>query len=353
MTEGVIASAKSHELTQARYKVGKHELARNDYEVVLYWSRELSIDPERIMDILETTVATGEFVDEDDIILRIEHGRFASLVWDFNQLPITAVTWCDSLLLEELTCKGKCSITDRVLKPKIHSLQQFDAINIGLKAIDLQGVPNLRKMDCSFNQLISELDLSSVPELTRLRCSHNQLTELDLSPVPELKELSCGRNHLTDLDLSPVPELTRLWCYGNQLTELDLSPVPKLTLLSSGFSQLTELDLSPVPELKELRCSNSQLTDLDLSPVPGLKELGCSDNQLTELDLSPVPELKELSCGRNHLTDLDLSPVPKLTDLTCSENPISKIYISLRTNRDVLKVVSPEVLIITREVDEA
>ena len=41
MTEGVIASAKSHELTQARYKVGKHELARNDYEVVRYWSREL------------------------------------------------------------------------------------------------------------------------------------------------------------------------------------------------------------------------------------------------------------------------------------------------------------------------
>lgn len=132
MTKGVVDLARSHEGAQltSLKRIGKFELADADYETVLMWSDELSMSPECIMNHLEKwreCVGRIDFLYNSirEIDLRIENGRFKSLVWDFERLPITRSDWCDRLALDALGCWGTCSLPKEELNLQIGTLQNF------------------------------------------------------------------------------------------------------------------------------------------------------------------------------------------------------------------------------------
>ena len=177
------------------------------------------------------------------------------------------------------------------------------------------------------NKGITTLEgISYFPNLKKLDCSNNQLTELDVSKNTELVTLDCSGNELTSLDVRQDAALKELYCYENQLTELDVSQNTKLKLLQCYSNQLTSLDVSKNTALEELLCNHNQLsslqlTSLDVSKNTGLKRLKCYSNQLTSLDVSKNMALEELLCNQNQLSSLDVSQTA-VTSLDASNNMI-------------------------------
>lgn len=149
-------------------------------------------------------------------------------------------------------------------------------------------------------------NLADFPNLTRLSIRGVE-TPLDLSKNSKLKDLDCSYNGLTRLDVSVLPDLEKLVCDGNELVSLDLSRNPRLKELECSNNKLPELDVSALPDLEKLKCKWNAITSLDLSQTTKLVELDCSDNKLTSLDISRCPAIKDVRLGFNNLTEFNFS----------------------------------------------
>lgn len=149
-------------------------------------------------------------------------------------------------------------------------------------------------------------NLADFPNLTRLSIRGVE-TPLELSKNPKLKDLDCSYNGLTRLDVSVLPDLEKLVCKGNELVSLDLSRNPRLKELECSNNKLPELDVSALPDLEKLKCKWNAITSLDLSQTTKLVELDCSNNKLTSLDISRCPAIKDVRLGFNNLTEFNFS----------------------------------------------
>lgn len=149
-------------------------------------------------------------------------------------------------------------------------------------------------------------NLADFPNLTRLSIRGVE-TPLDLSKNSKLKDLDCSYNGLTRLDVSVLPDLEKLVCKGNELVSLDLSRNPRLKELECSNNKLPELDVSALPDLEKLKCKWNAITSLDLSQTTKLVELDCSNNKLTSLDISCCPAIKDVRLGFNNLTEFNFS----------------------------------------------
>ena len=149
-------------------------------------------------------------------------------------------------------------------------------------------------------------NLADFPNLTRLSIRGVE-TPLDLSKNSKLKDLDCSYNGLTRLDVSALPDLEKLVCKGNKLVSLDLSRNPRLKELECSNNKLPELDVSVLSDLEKLKCKWNAITSLDLSQTTKLVELDCSDNKLTSLDISRCPAIKDVRLGFNNLTEFNFS----------------------------------------------
>ncbi|WP_302253035.1 hypothetical protein [uncultured Alistipes sp.] len=149
-------------------------------------------------------------------------------------------------------------------------------------------------------------NLADFPNLTRLSIRGVE-TPLDLSKNSKLKDLDCSYNGLTRLDVSVLPDLEKLVCDGNELVSLDLSRNPRLKELECSNNKLPELDVSVLSDLEKLKCKWNAITSLDLSQTTKLVELDCSDNKLTSLDISRCPAIKDVRLGFNNLTEFNFS----------------------------------------------
>lgn len=149
-------------------------------------------------------------------------------------------------------------------------------------------------------------NLADFPNLTRLSIRGVE-TPLELSKNPKLKDLDCSYNGLTELDVSALPDLEKLVCDGNELVSLDLSRNPRLKELECSNNKLPELDVSALPDLEKLKCKWNAITSLDLSQTTKLVELDCSNNKLTSLDISCCPAIKDVRLDFNNLTEFNFS----------------------------------------------
>lgn len=149
-------------------------------------------------------------------------------------------------------------------------------------------------------------NLADFPNLTRLSIRGVE-TPLDLSKNSKLKDLDCSYNGLTRLDVSVLPDLEKLVCDGNELVSLDLSRNPRLKELECSNNKLPKLDVSALPDLEKLKCKWNAITSLDLSQTTKLVELDCSNNKLTSLDISCCPAIKDVRLDFNNLTEFNFS----------------------------------------------
>lgn len=165
----------------------------------------------------------------------------------------------------------------------------------------LRELPNLQRLDVSYNALTELPGLENLSNLTYLCAMENQLTEL-----PELDGLS----NLAVLDVS---------C--NELTALQADKLPKnLEEFDVGANQLTEvLGLGDLNKLTKLDVSQNQLTELiGLEDLNNLSCLYAGYNQLTKL-----PDLKK---SYNLVSDVHSPDNPELNPYPWSDFSGNQIY---------------------------
>jgi len=255
------------------------------------------------------------------------------------------------------------------------ALQDFSVVgNVGsdsqtisnLTTLNLSGLPNLQKLDCSNGKLTS-LNLTGLSSLTEIKCSRNQITNLNLSNLPNLKILDCTVNpiinlnasnllaleilncgggyivdgqmmgQLSTLNVSGSINLKELYCSYTQLTNLNLAGLVNLEILFSdgipnNLGRLEALDVSGLSNLKKLSCNYQKLTSLNVSNLANLTELYCAYNRITNLDLTNLLNLKILDYNYNQLANLNLVNLPSLTNLNCANNQLTTLNVLNLTN---------------------
>ena len=247
---------------------------------------------------LETLVISDNFITKIDLSHLVNLKKVSISCKNLSSLNLPA-----SLKLTELAYWGKTKFPGNLADfPNLTRL----SIRGVETPLDLSKNSKLKDLDCSYNGL-TRLDVSVLPDLEKLVCDGNELVSLDLSRNPRLKELECSNNKLPELDVSALPDLEKLVCKGNKLVSLDLSRNPRLKELECSNNKLPELDVSVLSDLEKLKCKWNAITSLDLSQTTKLVELDCSDNKLTSLDISRCPAIKDVRLGFNNLTEFNFS----------------------------------------------
>ena len=221
----------------------------------------------------------------------------------------------------------------------------------------LSGMPNLKRLDLSSNDISDLSPLSGLTNLTELYLGGNFISDLsplsgltnltlldlransisDLSPVSgltNLTNLELGVNLISDLSpVSGLTNLTFLRLDGNSIS--DLSPVSGLTNLTNLWLDGDSIsDLSPVSGLTNLtflRLDGNSISDLSpVSSLTYLTDLWLKGNNSIS-DISAVSGLKYLTflgLERNSISDLSaVSGLTNLTDLRLNDNDISDISV--------------------------
>ncbi len=153
-----------------------------------------------------------------------------------------------------------------------------------LTSVNLPNLPNLKRLDCSFNQLSGNLDATIFPNLRALDCRQNDLSSLTITGM-DLQYLGCEWNALTTLDVSAAVSLVSLSCDSNQLTSLDLSHNPLISYLVFGTNPIASIDVSNLTKLTSIYCGGTPLTSLDLSNSPLLNWVSIYNPTLLTLNL--------------------------------------------------------------------
>ena len=233
--------------------------------------------------------------DKRDIKIRV-------VTTEGSSSPITVEGCTETALSNDTDTVLHATGTTVILKGNITALfcagDTFDSNK--LTALNVQGLPDLRVLDCRNNNLTS-LDVHGLTSLEALGCEGNiELSDLNIQGAAALEELSFG-GKITTLNLQGFTALHRLSVFG-ELTTLDVQGLLALQSLNCSYSKLTTLDVQGLPALRGLECSNNKLlTTLNVQGLPALRTLECSHNKLTTLDVQGLPALRYLNCSNNQL----------------------------------------------------
>ena len=230
------------------------------------------------------------------------------------------------------------------------SATELGIANAGHENVDVSGMPMLRRLACSGNN-ISSLDFSANKDLEDLVCRQNPLTSItfpdgsalmkldcsetllrtiDLSKTPRLKTLSVNSCRLEDLDISAASELTQLSAYKNELVSIDLSSAPGLTEVILSNNKLAQLDVSANPDIVNLFVDYNEIEEMDLSELKDLSMAHVNHNRLRSLKLDN-PRLIILLAGTNLLEEVDLSLCPLLKTITLNQNHLTSVDLNVNS----------------------
>ena len=218
------------------------------------------------------------------------------------------------------------------LRSRLSSLRELDLSHNALSGLFSWGLTpsllNLEKLDLSYNT-ISDVAGGVIPgRLTELDLSYNVL-----SRIPSL----AGRSLLTRLNLrfnaisevsgvAGLQNLRELWLSDNAISDISsLSELPNLTQLYLHHNAVSDVsNLSEFTNLTQLYLSGNNISDVSsLSGLPNLTQLYLDDNAISEVSLSEMPNLTKLSLSYNPISKLVLSGLPSLTELALSNPYVS------------------------------
>lgn len=254
------------------------------------------------------------------------------------------ISFAEALEVTEININGTAS-TDA---PSREDLMFFENLEMfvcrgtdknpgALYRLDLDLMPKLKLIDCSYNNIDRMVDLSQNPDLQAVNLQYNAIPSLKLGDKPMLTTLALTDNNLTEIDVSGCPELQKLYLSGNKLESLDVSHNPQLIFLNCNYnSGIGTLDLSANPKLETLYGGGCGLSTLDVSKQPGLTTLYCWGNNLTSLDMSNNPDIAFLSCYSNNLTSLDIRHLKNLVRAFVSYNPLGSLDVTQNENLEIL-----------------
>ena len=210
---------------------------------------------------------------------------------------------------------------------------ELDISNSGVSTLFyIEGLPNLKILNCSNNDLTSLNGIEKLPKLIELDCSNNNLTSLNgIQKLLNLTKLNCGNNKTTSLNgVEKLPNLTELICFDNQLTSLEpIANLINLTYLYCSFNHLTSLEaIANLINLTYLYCCYNNLTSLNpIEKLNNLAILHCTNNKLTSLNpIANLINLRYLYFCNNNVTSLNpIENLINLTEFDCTNNELTSL----------------------------
>lgn len=202
-------------------------------------------------------------------------------------------------------------------KTEVEAITEINIKGLGvksLKGVEYVNFTNVRKLDCSDNEL-TELPVTGFfTNLEEIDFSNNQLTgRIELNKCKKLRILKGSDNMLEEVafensvlesvDLSNN-QLTRFQCSYNTSTLKSVNVANNLLSESSGFS------CSDNAVLTDWNVSNNNLKYVYLHSTPMLENYNVSGNPLVELTLFGAgygTALKTLDASNTALSSLDIS----------------------------------------------
>lgn len=210
-------------------------------------------------------------------------------------------------------------------KTEVEAITEINIKGLGvksLKGVEYVNFTNVRKLDCSDNEL-TELPVAGFfTNLEEIDFSNNQLTgRIELNKCKNLrilkgndnmlKEVAFENSVLETVDLSNN-RLTRFQCSNNTSTLKSVNVANNLLSESSGFS------CSDNAVLTDWNVSNNNLKYVYLHTIPMLENYNVSGNPLVELTLFGAgygTALKTLDASNTALSSLDISGNTSLQSL--------------------------------------
>lgn len=202
-------------------------------------------------------------------------------------------------------------------KTEVEAITEINIKGLGvksLKGVEYVNFTNVRKLDCSDNEL-TELPVAGFfTNLEEIDFSNNQLTgRIELNKCKKLRILKGSDNMLEEVafensvlesvDLSNN-QLTRFQCSYNTSTLKSVNVANNLLSESSGFSCFDNAVLT------DWNVSNNNLKYVYLHSTPMLENYNVSGNPLVELTLFGAgygTALKTLDASNTALSSLDIS----------------------------------------------
>ncbi len=308
-----------------------------------------------ILNINDCNISNLEMKDLDNLVLFASSlNRLGEL--DFSNMQklkeihavqdsLTVLKVDNCVSLEILNCKNDNFWLDEKEK------------NNAIKELVVVGLPNLRELDCSYNESIEVLKVKNLPNLTYLDCSFNKINELNVEDLRSLTTLSCLCNELTELDINNLQYLKNLSCEDNNLREFNVSGLEyleglafgenkdlsvvnlenlgSLEMLSCEYSDLEELSLKDIPNLSAIYVIGNKLKELKIENCEKLRILDCRENQISELNVEKL-NLVHFFCSRNLLSSVNFSHMTGLTNLRCEGNYLSSL--DVRHNAELVNI---------------
>ncbi|GIL71375.1 hypothetical protein Vretifemale_1944 [Volvox reticuliferus] len=181
----------------------------------------------------------------------------------------------------------------------------------------LKGFVQLRRLDCSYNQIrnllpLADLDLNRLEELY---VANNKVTAIAaLSNLTALTLLELGSNRIRVVEgIANLSGLRELWLGRNRITKIDglttLVNLRRISLQSNRLSSM--LGLESCTALEELYLSHNGIVTLEgLAPLTRLKILDVSSNRLTKVEtgaLATLTQLEDLWLNDNRIPAIDVA----------------------------------------------
>lgn len=163
------------------------------------------------------------------------------------------------LSLNYVTSSPNADVVPGVLGGEVLAYREGNLIiNATEKKVVIYG--DVVKLYAIYGQFV-RIDVSHAPNLKDLNCAFNQLTALDLTQNKELVQFSAEINRFTELDLGGCPKLNYVNLYGNRLKGKGMTAMinslPKRT--AKDQARLIIIDTSYEKEANECMASDVQL----------------------------------------------------------------------------------------------
>lgn len=227
--------------------------------------------------------------------------------------------------LKLLSCQ-----TNNLIHVNLQGLQNLESVDLnnqssptgigGILSLTIQGSPNLKFLNCSYNK-ISSLNIQEFLNLKNLNCSYNQLTSLNTQGLNGLEEIKCRNN--------------------DQITSLNIQGLNSLKYLDFGYTKISSLNFQGFNNLQQLICDGSLLTSLDLSGLASLNYLNTDNTSTNSINVQGCTNLEIMYCNNNYLLNtLNIDGCINLKTLKISETDLISLNVNHCTSLQILSAVN-------------
>ena len=170
MAGDVLSRVKSNQIAQERIQLGDYSFRPPDYRQIMRWAQIFRLDALKLLTLFESSKwhlntdsdTKRDRPDLNPIEFEVKNGAIISLAWNFDSLPFLPKEWEQGLKIISIGFLGASPKELSIYGIDLPLIEQIACSACHLSSLKLSGLLNLKRLDCSENNLAKiELDLAA------------------------------------------------------------------------------------------------------------------------------------------------------------------------------------------------